>query len=389
MLEQFRNQIMEESFATLNRLHAALPEDKEIREYLATSARLSANQMARTNKSTEGQQQMELAIQLQRQILKDADDQVVHQQRLAQMLRDLSGIQRRNSQLAEAKRSIDESIAIIGELRKLDRDDLNLDQTEGLAQLAVVGIQLEFMDDEAALKAVKKSVELLGKVVRQKSKTDADITSWLLARAWEGRITDEMKKYAEARTVFEKAISQARNILKQKPGSRNFQYALSRLLHWDARSSVRGSGAPNASDLANHRAEIDEAVEMMAKLHTDYPESAGFHANYGDALVDQALIDWKLNGTLEQALEISDQSIAVLNQLLETNETLGNQEQLAHGLLTKAEILLESEQAESATVPLNASLELLESVSQQIPASLRLKSMVERVRDLRKSRSGT
>lgn len=385
-LEQFRNQIMEESFATLNRLHAELPEDKDIREYLAISARLSANQMARTNRSKEGQQLMELALRLQRQILDEAEDQVVQKRRLAQVLRDLSGIQRRNSQLAEARQSIDESLTIIGQLRKLDRDDLNLDQTEGLTQLASVGIHLEFVDFDAALKAAQKSVELLGSVVRRKSKTDADITSWLLARAWEGRITDEMGNYAEARTLFEKAIFQARSILKQKPGSRNFQYCLSRLLHWDARSSVRCADTADPDDLAHHRAEIDEAVEMMARLHADYPESEGFHANYGDALVDQALIHWRQSGVLEPALKISDQSIEVLKQLIEINESLGNQEQLAHGLLTKAEILLAADQTESAMVLVDESLALLVPVSQQLPASLRLKAMVERARNLRESK---
>ena len=152
-LEPFRNQIMEESFATLERLHARVPEDKEIREYLAISARLSANQMVRTNKRAEGQQRMELALRLQRQIVNEAEDPIAHRHQLAQMLRDLGSIQSSNDLIPEARSSIEESIAITEELRKLDRDDMNLDRTEGLAQLASIGPQWESMDLEAALKA--------------------------------------------------------------------------------------------------------------------------------------------------------------------------------------------------------------------------------------------
>ena len=77
-----------------------------------------------------------------------------------------------------------------------------------------------------------------------------------------------------------------------------------------------------------------------------------------------------------------NQAIAVFEQLRQSNDSLGHKERLGHGLLTKAEILLDAEQSQAATDPLEASLELLESVSQQIPESRRLKALVERGRQL-------
>jgi serine/threonine protein kinase len=384
-LEQFRNQVMQESFDTLDRLHTALSDDKQLAEYLANSARLSANQLARTNKSLEGQERMDFAIDLQRQILSEAADQDQQKRRLSQMLRDLSGIQMRNGRLPQAKESIDESIVLINELRDLMREDLDLDQTEGLTQLAEIGVQYDFWDLEEALVSAKQSVRLLGNVVRQKSKTDADITSWLLARAWEGRLLDELGRHGEARTAFEKAIGQARNILKQKPGSRNFQYTLSRLLHWDARGSVRERQDVDDAELASCKLQIDEAVEMMATLHSDYPESEGFHANYGDALIDHALIRWKADANLEPALKICNQAITTLKQLTETSDSPGNKEYLGLALLNKAEILGEAGQTEAAKEPLSSSISLLESASREVPDSQRLKALVERVHELQEN----
>jgi tetratricopeptide (TPR) repeat protein len=373
---------MEESFVTLQRLHAALPEDEEIREYLAGSARFSANQLLRTDAAVEGQGRMEFALELQRAILEETGGDPLQRQRLAQILRDLSVIQRRNEDLEGARLSIEEALATVAELRRLDPEDLDLDRTEGTAQLAYAGVLVKFMDLEAAQAAVKRSVTLLGSVTMQRSKTDADITCWLLARALECRLSDELEDHAGARRAFEPAIFQAENVLRQQPGSRNFQYALSRLLHWDARGSVRGT-APADADLDEPRARIDRAVEMMAKLHTDYPDSEGFHYNYVDALTDQALVRWRHSGDLDDALAISNRAIASSRDLLESNDSPGHREQLGLGLLTKAEVLLEAKREEEALGALDESVALLRAVSEDVPANRHFQSGLERALRLR------
>ncbi|MCR9293135.1 MAG: serine/threonine protein kinase [bacterium] len=385
-LEQFRNRIMEESFTTLERLHSALPEDREIRGYLAHSAWLAANQKVRTNQASQGEEQMRQAIQLQREIIRDTDDSALDKRQLSLMLRDLCGIQKTDGKLGDARLALDESLSILSELRTLDRDDLKVDYFEAYARLADIGLHYDAMDYAKALQSADRSVELLGEVVRGKSKSDADITSWLLARAWQGLITDELNQYADARPLFSKAIGQARSILKQKPGSRNFQYALSRLLHWDARSSARGAPPADLPDLESHTSQIAEAVSMMEQLHADYPMSNGFHANYAEALIDQALLS-SLGGSERwgQALEIAEQALSTAEQLLQNSDMRSNREIVGLARLTQAEILSRAGHLDSSRESVEAALGHFEPLYEQVPENRRLGAFIEKARQIRES----
>jgi eukaryotic-like serine/threonine-protein kinase len=370
--EPFRTKMMEQSLESLKRLQAVNPEDQQLANQVARSARIAANQKARTYDAKGAIDRMQFSIDLQKEWMDRASDRDAARIELATTFNELTSIHRKVGNIDGAIASLEEAESLLEGASEETKKSIDQKRAEGVFYLTAVGIYDELDEVEKAFENAIKSSDRMREVLESNEANVKDRMSYPLAVARRGSLLDATNQYDAARTVFAAGLEFARAALDQYPTNSSFQYGYSRLLHWDA------EGIWKAAQVTEEvKSQIMEAVKMSLVLHQSYPTREGFQYNYGDALRTEG----NIKATLEDptAIDSFDVAVDVLQKLVATNPTPSHWGVLADSLIARGEYFGSKKETQKAKEDFQAAIAAFDKALESLPndpKALRKKSEV-------------
>lgn len=380
-IDTFRTQVMDQSFDTLVQLHAQDPSDEKLTRSLFHTARLSANQLARTDDAPGGETRMLLSIQLQEELLEQTDERAQLIYSLAESYKDLVGIQRRCSKLDEAQESFEKIPALLEQLNALNDPKYGGPRTEAECYMAGISLYEELGETDKALEIARKCASNYRELLATDQATVIDRLLYSFAEASVGELLIDQNNLEEAASALDQGEIWAERNLQENPGNRNFQYA-SASIH-----KLRAELDQRADEVNEETLEtIEKATAIYLDINTKNPTLEGFQFNLGDALITEAEVLIKLNN-LDAASERLERSVAGLSTLAANAPTASNQEALARAYLARVKLA----DAQSPTTDASEDLALAQKAIQlgldNNPSSVKLLAIQGVIQQLKADRS--
>ena len=188
-----------------------------------------------------------------------------------------------------------------------------------------------------------------------------DIINLLLSKAWRGRILDDLEQREEARDIFKSAIDLGRRNLAKNQDSRDLQYTVSRLLHWDCIGQVKAEKLTEETSR-----QIGEAVVMCESLHKEFSLSEGFQKNLSDALRTAGRIQAR-SGDNAAAGESFSKGVLLTKTIVEDSKLPGRECLLAEMLRDRSGFVAEMNRTDAAISDLKAGLAAADAAFAEVP----------------------
>ncbi len=373
--DEFRSKVMERSFETFQVLYEHDKTNSSIATSLATAARLSANQLARIAQRPLAAERMAMSIQLQKEFLKSAADEMFARNYLAESFRDLGSIQRSLGNLNGARNAFAEALGILAELQSLNPTSIPLKRTSASIDLTQAGLLIDLMEYESAELLAKRAATVLTELSAGKDTIPADHIMAMLAIAWHGRVLDLTSRHDEARAVFADGISKGRKWMLEFPNDLSTEYPFARLLHWDTDGAVMNGEITDAQIQ-----QLDDALGSCEKIRAAAPASVGFMYNLGDALKTRGRI-CRIKMEYEEAVEYLRKSEDVLRLRLKTEDSADSRDILSETIHEVAETQIASGDPSSGIASLKSAIESLQQAEQLSPENQQLKRKRKRLEE--------
>lgn len=370
--KQLREEVVDKAYELFRDLHSEAPEDQTNADLFARVARIAGNLKALESKFPEAKERLDAAYQtMKSRLAKETSDEKLKIP-LAELLRDISRLERRSDKINPAVDRLEEAKSILAEVKSPTLLQ-NAQKVLAWIENTEISLRQELWQLEDALKLADSSILKFRAFVESGKPHPQDQQFLVFALYRRGRILDFLGRTDESLAAFDKAIEALRAI-RSVFGNKQFSVELVRTLSWSAEARSRQTELhPLAKE---HIAEAIKLVQPMAAKPSASPSILLYWAD-ANKIAGRIFL-------LEHDLAAAEAAIRIAVQ---TSEGLVAKNDLSYNNAVLAEALENLSQLERAKGNTTSSDDLhrraistMEKACQQLPESGELKKLTDRIR---------